>query len=279
MAWKSARWAREEISRLDPETDWARIAHLSFEVRFGAPIFVHALFSVAFAKQVAVPAIADVLYRNGSGVILSDTAKRNNDTLAWFGLLFKTLGRPGGEDIVRKIMQRHARFTITNDLNLYTLATLVCLPKRVSLQFLGRDVLSDKENHALYRFWTCMGRLMEITDIPADFDSLMRWMIDYELAHFGPSTGGRAVTQALADEFARRWFPGPLVGLGRSIYFALFDPHLLKTHGIAPPGWLFRSLVTVGVRVYFKALNVLPDPPERSLLDFFGKEFRQYPLP
>ena len=53
-------WARKRIAALDAEKDAHEIAHLAFEVRYGTPLFTHSIFSVAFARQAAVPSIAKV---------------------------------------------------------------------------------------------------------------------------------------------------------------------------------------------------------------------------
>jgi hypothetical protein len=49
------RWARREQASLDPEVEHERLVHLCFEVRLGAPLFVVALYTIAFARPMAVP--------------------------------------------------------------------------------------------------------------------------------------------------------------------------------------------------------------------------------
>ena len=140
---KHPLWARREIERLDPVKDARRIAHLLFEVRYGVPAFIHPLFALAFARQVAVPRIA-----RGSPWRPRHhperSARRNDDTLVFFGLLFRHGDNPEGRKVVARIAGMHSRFPISNDLHLYTLATLACLPQRVGQEFTGRELLSEK---------------------------------------------------------------------------------------------------------------------------------------
>ena len=46
------------------------------------------MFSLAFARQVAVPEIAEILFRDGRGLIMRNPRKRNAETLVRFGELF-----------------------------------------------------------------------------------------------------------------------------------------------------------------------------------------------
>ncbi len=82
-------------------------------------------------------------------------------------------------------------FTIENDLNLYTLSTLACLPRRIAMQFTGEDFLSFRESLAIYRFWVEVGEMMGIQDIPSSPDAMLQWMIDYEASEYQPTLDGR----------------------------------------------------------------------------------------
>jgi hypothetical protein len=59
----AGRWTgRRRIASLDPERDNEQLTHLSLEVLYGDPMFVHASYLVAFLRQVAAPSIAQVVY-------------------------------------------------------------------------------------------------------------------------------------------------------------------------------------------------------------------------
>ena len=266
-------WARREIERLDPERDAARIARLLFGVRYRSPMFIHALFGVAFARQVAVPRIAAILDRDGRGTILHETAKRNDDTLLFFGLLFRHANRPEMGGVVERIVAMHRRYRIPNDLHLYTLSTLVCLPRRLGPQFLGRELLSARENAALYHFWRGVGEQMGIERIPGSPDAMLAWMLDFEDREYGPTEGGARVADALAREFAERWFPAPLEALGKRIFFATFDDRLRAIHRAPEPTAIERRLVSAAVASFLASRRLLPDPREVDLVELFGGRY------
>lgn len=270
-------WARREIARLDPIRDCRRIAHLLLEVRYGEPRFIHPMFALAFSRQVAIPAIARVLYRDGRGIIMSQTAKRNDDTLVFFGLLLRHGNSPAGMQVVERMNRMHARYPIPNELNLYTLSTLACLPQRLGRQFTGQDLFSEHESLALYHFWRQVGEMMGIRDIPGSPAAMQQWMLDFEAAEYGHTRDGQEVTLALAREFAQRWFPAPLQEAGLRVFFALFDEPLRATHRVPTARPLERRLVEAAVRGFVRSRQWLPDLADRDLLTMFGQQYGRAP--
>ncbi len=270
-------WARREIDRLDPIRDARRIAHLLLEVRYGEPRFVHPMFALAFSRQVAIPAIAKVLYRGGNGIILSQTAKRNDDTLVFFGLLLRHGNSPEGRKVVERMNRMHARYPIPNELNLYTLSTLACLPQRLGRQFTGHDLFNEKEALAVYRFWVEVGEMMGITGIAGTPEAMLQWMLDYEAAEYGSTPDGHEVTLALAREYAQRWYPKSLQDFGQRVFFAMFDDHLRETHRLPESTAAEKALVKAGVRAFLLGRQLLPDPAERDLLGMFGQAYSRTP--
>ena len=270
-------WARKRLAQLHPDRDARELLHLTFEVRFGQPDFIHSMFSLAFARQAAVPEIAQVLYRGGQGQIITNARKRNNDTLLFFGELFRHGTSPEGLKVIERMNQIHAHMPITNELNLYTLATLVCEPRRVGRQLTGMEFITDAQFRALYVFWTDVGRHMGIADIPANEHLFYAWYEDFERQHYAHTVAGEAIARALAQEFASRWFPKPLWHIGRQFYFALFDNQLLETFHLKKPAGIYHKLVWLRVNGYLRLLApLLPDPPDRSLCDHFGRDYRPY---
>lgn len=270
-------WARREIDRLDPVRDARRIAHLLLEVRYGEPRFVHPMFALAFSRQVAIPAIAKVLYRGGNGIILSQTAKRNDDTLVFFGLLLRHGNSPEGRKVVERMNRMHARYPIPNELNLYTLSTLACLPQRLGRQFTGHDLFNEKEALAVYRFWVEVGEMMGITGIAGSPEAMLQWMLDYEAAEYAYTPDGHEVTLALAREYAQRWYPKALQDVGQHVFFAMFDDHLRETHRLPESTVAEKALVKAGVRAFVLSRQLLPDPAERDLLGMFGQAYSRAP--
>lgn len=278
--YRSWRWARDAMRGLHPQRDAQRIVHLAFEVRYGMPLFTYAMFSLAFARQVAVPEIAEVLYRGGKGLIVTDTRKRNDDTLIFFGELFRHGDTPAGRAIANRLKQMHDRFGIPNDLHLYTLATLMCEPDRVSRRLCGQAVLTEQENEAMFEFWRVMGGHMGISEMPASFEATRQWMEEFERRRYGHSAAGEAVTRALAQEFSARWFPAPLQRWGQGLYYGLFDAPLAQAHH-APAASATQSLAARwGAKLYMQGrVRWWRDPPDRDLVSYFGSRYGdQYAL-
>ncbi|MBL7779008.1 MAG: DUF2236 domain-containing protein [Chitinophagales bacterium] len=270
-------WARKLIAELDAEKDFKEINHLAFEVRYATPIFTHSLFSVAFARQAAVPSIAEVLYRGGKGGIITNARKRNNDTLLFFGEFFRHGNNEKGQKVADQLNRIHAHFPINNEQNLYTLATLMCEPLRMSEFLTGKNIFSKKETRALFLFWRMVGDMLQIKDFPADENAAMNFYEKFEQKHFAYTDAGRAVVESLADEFASRWYPTWMKPLGRNVYFALFDDLLLNTFRLSKP----PAFITYSVRAYLWFylmlwVHLLPDPDDRSIIDTFKEEYKDY---
>lgn len=273
MSRPSWTWARDEIAQRNVETDAHRIAHLSFVVRYGEPIFLHALFSVAFVYNVGLPDMAKILYRDGRGPILRDTRKRNFDSLTYFGELYRHGDGPVTRQITDRLVKIHGNFPIDNDMFLYTLSTLACLPRRVSERFMGDKGLTHKECEAQFRFWCQLGALMQIKNIPQTQDDFLKWMLDFEARAFQPSMECTAIAQALADEWADYWMPKPLKNFGIGIFYALIDPVMRQRLEMPEPTALQAWTANSAVKVYFLLKRLLPDPRERHMSDFFGRAY------
>jgi hypothetical protein len=272
-------WARRRIDKLDAEKDAHAISHLAFEVRYATPLFTHSIFSVAFARQAAVPSIAKVLYRNGKGGIVTNPRKRNNDTLLFFGEFYKHGDTEDGRKAIELLNHIHSHFRITNEENLYTLATIVCEPKRLGVFLASKDLFSKKEFRALYNFWKRMCELMYIHSIPADEGSMYEWYEKFEKENYGYTEEGRRVVEALAGEFAERWYPSFMKYPGTQYFYSLFDDFLLNTLQIPKPHFIYRYGVKIYMWVQLRILfQILPDPKDRSIIDYYKGDYPDYDI-
>jgi len=272
-----ARWAREEIATLDAVADHERITHLSAEVRFGDPVLAGALYTVAFARQMAVPSIAAVVHRGGRSPIMTRTRKRNDDTMVFFGEFLRNgHSSTAGRVAIERLNEIHAHFPIRNDQSLYTLASLTFEAVRIP-GLLGLDPLSEKEKVANFHFWQGVGRRMHLTDQPDTPEAFWAWMQDYEAANWGWSRGGAAVAHAMVDDFAARWLPAGLQRVARELTLALMEDELLDALRLKRPRASTRAMVRGLGRGYFAARAILPDPAERSWTDGFGAAYGACP--
>lgn len=270
-------WARKKIKALNAESDFHEITHLAFEVRYASPIFTHTLFSIAFARQAAIPSIAIVLFQNGNGAIIKNPRKRNNDTLLFFGEFFKQGFNQSGIATVQQLNRIHAHFPITNEQNLYTLATLMCEPARMSIFLTGKNIFTKKENRAVFLFWKKIGTLMQIQNITENENEMFQFYQEFERKNFAYSTEGKAIVEKLADEFAARWYPQTLKTIGRMVYFSLFDEHLLSSFGLQKPPFFISMPVRFYLWFYLMIwAPIMPDPKDRSIVNMFNKDYSDY---
>src|ERR1043165_1754592 len=277
MNFRNPYWIRKRLQILDPEKDAHEIAHLAFEVRYGTPLFTHSIYSVAFARHAAVPSIAKVLYRSGKGGIVTNPRKRNNDTLLFFGEFYKHGDSEEGRKAVEMLNHIHSHFPITNQENIYPLATVVCEPKRLGIFLANQDLFSKKEFKGLYNFWKRMCALMNIHSLPATEDELYEWYEDFEQKNYAYSEEGKKIVEALAGEFAERWYPKFMKYHGTQYYYSLFDDFLLQTLRIPKPlffyRWAVKGYMWFQLRILFQ---LLPDRDDQHVIDFYKDDYKDY---
>lgn len=271
LRWTIGGVERRRIARLDPVTDHAEIARSSLQTLHGDRRLVLGLFTVAFMKQVAVPAMARILWRRGTGDIVRDTALRNNDTILFFGR-FLDLGPDSPEGIawIERMNEIHAHFPIRDDDALYTLSTLALDPADIAAE-LGAAPFTPAELEAHWRFWRAVAQRQRLRDISGSREEMRAWARDYERREFAPSEAGRAVADALADDFSARVLPGPLRPYGREILGVLAPANLREIHGLPRPRPAVRAAVRAVGRAYLDGVVVRPVRLDRSLSRTFGR--------
>jgi hypothetical protein len=256
------------MAALDPVRDNEEATHLSVEVLYGDAIFVHAAYTVAFARQVAVPSISRIVYRTGTGDMMRNVRRRNDDTLLFFGEMLRnghTSAR--GRAVIDQMEQIHARFGITHDDKLYTLASLALEADRI-LDHLGLARFTPNEKLARFLFWRGVGEYMGLT-VPPTQEQLVAWTLDYE-RRYDYTTGGRELVDQLFIDWGQRWFPGPLRRYADSVLLLLLDEPLRAAHRLpAPPARLVRVAPRI-VQAYLSLQAARPHRPERSWVDHFA---------
>ncbi|MEH3054842.1 MAG: oxygenase MpaB family protein [Patulibacter minatonensis] len=273
LGWRSYRWARDEIARLDPLVDYDRIARLSAEARFGWPPLAAAFYTVTFVRQAAVPSIAKILYRGGGGPTITAGRKRNDDTLVIFGELFAHgAASPRGEATLERLGEIHGLFPITQDDFRYTLCSIIDEPVR-SAAVIGYDAQSWSEHAARFRFWEAVGHGMGITDVPQTYEAALAYSAEFERERWATTPAGIAVANAVISDYVERYVPSPLRPLAVRAFHALLGPELRRVHEFPEPHPALAALVTGGLRWYLRAGRLLPDPPLRPVTASFGQEY------
>jgi hypothetical protein len=261
---------RREIARLDPVSQHEEIARLTYEVLYGDPMAVHLGYLVGFARQMAVPSIARVVYRGGGGDMLRHAARRNDETLAIFGeFLHHGYSSRRGTAAIARMEAIHSRFRITDEQKRYTLATLIFERDRQS-ELLGLTV-PPGEREARFRFWKGVADQMPLTGVPDDAEEYWQWTRAYEREHWAFSQGGRAVVETMFDDWTTRWFPPALRALGRGLMLALMEGELRDALGLEPASAKARTLLRAGARAGSVLVLLRPIRLDRGWTDSFGR--------
>ncbi|MGK2878297.1 MAG: oxygenase MpaB family protein [Solirubrobacterales bacterium] len=270
--WTTGRALRRYVDSLDPVADDEEITAKVSNVLFADAYFAHSIYLVTFARQAAVPAIAKVLYRSGNGDIATDPRRRNNDTIIFFTEFYR-LGYKSEEGVaaVQRMEEIHSRFLISDELKLYTLATVMLEPDRLARQF-GHDPFSPIDREARWNFWCGIAHAMGL-ELPADTrEGFLQWMLDFEAATYANTVDGHGCYEGLVEDWLR-WYPTWLPKrewLARQSLSGLLDPTLREAMGVdAPPKWI-QTQVNLVASAYLKSTPYRVFRKNRNLVNFFG---------
>lgn len=265
-----ARTVLHRLRGLDPVTDAAEVARLSLVTLHGRPRLVHALFTVAFLQQVAVPAMARTLHRRGTGDVVRDTLRRDDDTIVFFGqLLDHGPDPPTGRAWIDRLNEIHSRFPIRSADSVYTLATLACGPHDLTAA-LGASPFTPAEREAHWWFWRRVAEHQHLEAVPDDVEELRAWARAYEEREYAASDDGRAVARALVTAFGQRCLPPGLRRWDAHVIATLCPPHLRRVHDLPDPGPLLAAATRAALTAYRLTLPLHPVPEDRSLVRDFG---------
>lgn len=271
----SGRAIARRMAALDPVRDSSEATHLSVEVLYGDAIFVHAAYTVAFARQVAIPSISRIVYRTGTGDMMRNVRKRNDDTLLFFGEMLRNgHASERGRAVIDRMERIHSRFGISDDDKLYTLASLALEADRI-LDHLGLARFTAAEKLARYHFWRGVGEYMGLT-VPSTPEQFLAWTLDYE-RRFAFTDGGRALVDQLFVDWRQRWFPGRLNRFGDPVLLLLLDEPLRAAHRLPDPPARLAQVAPRVVQAYLAIQAMRPHRPGRSWVDHFAGD-RGQPL-
>jgi hypothetical protein len=274
---RARRAVLARLAELDPEVDDHEITNLLLGRVFPDPWFHQALFTVSYYRQVAVRTIGPIIGRRGYGPTLTETLKRNDDTLLMFGFIYRDgYDSAAGHRTIDRLSAIHKTFDIRMDDYRYTIATLCYEPARIP-EMLGVEALTKDEQRAIFNFWTKVGREWGV-DIPEDQDAFRKWFHDYEQSTYERTKDAVEVSAAMEKCFLDRWAPGPLRPLGSQFLRALCDDHLLATVDMQPASPAMQKATRVAVDAYFKARRRIPGPArEDNIIRPWTKEYGRVP--
>lgn len=275
--WTTGRALRRYVDSLDPVADNEEITAQVSNVLFADAYFAHSIYLVTFARQAAVPAIAKVLYRSGNGDIITNPRKRNDDTIIFFTEFYRRgYSSEAGRAAIARMEAIHSNFMISDELKLYTLATVMFEPDRLANQF-GVDPFSEIDKQARFNFWKGLAAEMPLS-LPAETrDGFLAWMLDYEDRTYERTEASVGIFDALVEDW-KRWHPNFVPGnawLARQSLSGLLDDKLREVMGTEKPPAFIQAQVNLVAKAYLRSTPYRVFRKERNLINFFGKRYAQ----
>lgn len=264
-----------EYEALDPEVDYKKINQFLVGRIFADPLFFDAIFIESYWRQTAVRTIAPVLHMAGQSY---DTDKRVDDTLLFFGFIYRDGPdtERGGQTIDR-LAAIHQGFPIPPDDYRYTCASLCFEPGRVP-EVIGCPGLTEGEKRASFLFWREVGRRWGM-DIPEDQAEFLAWFEQYERDTYELTEHSPAIAVAMADDFCKRFFPGPLKKLGYIVLRSMGTDDLCDAVGQPRVKPFTRKAVGKAIGVYIRARRFLPASATDRFLGPWSKLYGHEPVP
>jgi hypothetical protein len=214
--------------------------------------------------------------RAGKGKVLENQDKRfsdtNRHTLTWWENNPVSAETRRSVGAVNKLHIHYAKQypddMTNNDDYIYGLCTEAAAFHRFR-EMIGLPGYTSAMQVTAYRFWSDMVPLFQsgdgaaLTGWPADFQGVLDVMAKFESRSWPYTEDSVIACEAVRKQFAERYFPRPLQGLGRTMVLAMYPEHVLKTLRLKAP----NRFIVRAVRAALKANillqeRVLPDPRE-----------------
>jgi hypothetical protein len=262
---------RDRVAGLDPLVDFHAI--YSNLAREDFPWDVTRALELALYRTFCIPSIAALLDQTGE--FRYRTQRRYDDTALLLGEILE-LGTetPEGRAAVSRLNRIHARFEISNDDFLYTLATFVFVPLRWLDRWGWRPLLAV-EREAAFRYYARLGQLMGISGIPSTLAEFEDFFDAFERQHFAYGEP-QARTAVATRELLASWLPAPLAPAVRLGVNALLDGPVRAAFGFPdPPRWL-PPTVSAGLHARARVERLLP-PRRRPTRTRESRLIRSYP--
>ena len=175
---------------------------------------------------------------------------------------------------INKLHAYHARrhpgtFAAQEDY-VFTLAFSAASLHRFNLK-VGLPGYTEKQKIAAHLFWKHMADLFvdehgqtrssasPTTGTPSSLSSR-----NSRAGRGHPATEGEMVTKAIMDQFAFRFFPGPLHGFGRALAASTLHPNCWATHQVEVPPAVLRRILLRAAGLLIRTGQVLAPDPEQA---------------
>ena len=246
------------IDTLDPVKDAREIYRLTYEALHASEYLSRGFYNVTFLRQAAVPAIAERLYRDGDGTIMTMNRVRNDRTFASFGKMLSPHKEEADAEIAR-VRQVHEKLGIKpegemHDHMRYTLATIVLEPARLR-KFLGAGEVPEKIQKGTINFWNEVAEKMGIQTHSESQEDVLAWMEEYEEKYYEKTEAGQKVAEALMDDWVNL-FPERFSKHSRQLMLSMLDEKLRDTLDLEEPKRWARTLMKGFTKAYISTTPI-----------------------
>ncbi len=251
---KNKRYTNE-IARLDPHTDWHRIAFLLTFHCF--PWDMEKALEFALFRTFGIPAVSRLLAATGE--FTERTRKRYDDTeLILYEILENGMDSERGRQAIARMNAMHGRFRIANEDYLYVLSTFIFEPIRWMDKF-GWRPFTPKEKEATFINYRELAIRMGIKEVPETLEAFEAFNKNYERDHFIYDPANNLVGLKTLDLLLGFYLPSLLIPRSRPLAISLMDEPLRRAMGFKNPPKLLEKLVWIGMKTRASLLKLLPE--------------------
>lgn len=272
------KWIAREIEKLDPQRDYTLIWALS-TTYYVDDFFMNYLYTTGIQYFTQPPAGSFIMgvYTKKA---LEHRDQRVHDTLCrfwqWFSLGPDHVEVQRAQEIVNSIhlalAKRNPGVFPSRDF-IYTCCWIAADMHRLRLR-LGLSGYTENQKIAAHLFWQklCSQFRSEegpVVGFPSSFDDMLQLLSNYEAEPWQKVESGKALSDALIEQFCGRWFPPGLRWVGKQLLLANQPKFLRDLMAMGDPNPVLAPVM----RGIFKSIillkeRVLPDPkrstPERA---------------
>lgn len=225
----------------------------------GAGLARNLLYTVGFMRVVGEIEGAAAVDRAGTGKVYDRADGRADETVAYFDEWMVWGAQSDlaavSVDRVRKIHTAVGkRYSMSPETFVHTTAFFT-MQIEILLTLVGAPPFNTSERQAQVDHWRKIGELLGVEQIPTTWEGMEVALREYESdpRWFGYTPAAKRCSDALMDQFNRRWLPPGLRRAGRPFLLSLHEPHVLVALGqpqpSAPVAWLSRRIVRAALWV------------------------------
>ncbi|AKE01106.1 hypothetical protein XU06_29460 (plasmid) [Rhodococcus erythropolis] len=261
-------WVQKKIDTLDPDTQYNEIIRLQANYLF-KPFFMNLNYIQAVAGT-QLPG-GEILIAAGKSV--TNAEARVNGTMETF---FTWMFNGTDSDVTKASVEKLNRYHLSHakkfpgyfDDNvgyLHATCAIGLIGPRFRETF-GLSPQSDRLNKAWYNFLADIIEMLrgehgQIQDFPEDFESMRKFVEDYEGRDWPQTNTGKVFMEGVVQDFADRMFPRGLGWFGRNLALFAVPKAVRRVHRMPDPGRFSGPLVRFFIRTMAMAQEkVLPDP-------------------